>query len=174
MSNHLFIDFQLSTNANFHNPLLLLLLLLLLSSLYEFFTQVVTGGFHWNPNDSKSTQLSKTLLNILANLRRILVSMASILPLISSSQFFSRFFGIFTRFSALIDITVTFMFHKDFYLSSKDQVFIQFFCFTFTLISWNWEVYELISFLSSYWLQLGLIFWPGLAEPFVCQIIIII
>ena len=67
--------------------------------------------FHWNLSDSKSPQVFRTLLYILANLKNTVVCMVSILPLIShSANLFSNPWGFVTRAPTVIGITVTFMF----------------------------------------------------------------
>ena len=81
--------------------------------LAHIFTPVVTGGFHWSQSDSKSPQLSRTLLSILTNLNSAVVWMVSILVQIScSSHFFLRFLKIVQRASTMIGITVTFIFNS--------------------------------------------------------------
>ena len=52
------------------------------------------GSFHWSQRDSKSPQVSWTLLNVLADLNNAVVWVFSILPLISSStSLSSKFLG---------------------------------------------------------------------------------
>ena len=73
--------------------------------------------FHWCLSDSKSPQVFRTLLCILADFSSYVVWMVSILNLIYRSvHFFSRFLEIVPKAPTMIDITVTFVF---FYLFSS-------------------------------------------------------
>ena len=74
----------------------------------EIFTSVVTGGFHWSPNDRKSLQLPRTLLSILAGFSNAVVWTVEILPQSSCSAIlFSRFLGIVPCSQTMMGITVT-------------------------------------------------------------------
>ena len=66
--------------------LLLLLLLLLLLFTQSFSHQHYPMVFHWSLSDSKSPQVSRTLLSILAVLNNAVVWMVSTRPLISKSS----------------------------------------------------------------------------------------
>ena len=83
--------------------------------------------FHWSLSDSKSPQVSRSLLSILADLVNAVVGMVSTCPLIfkSSSPFINP---LLTVLSALIikSITVTFMIHS---FSSSLFAFFQFYPF---------------------------------------------
>ena len=77
-------------------------------------------SFHWNLSDSKSTQVSRTLLSILAYLNK---NTSRDYPngMVSTRVFISTFCSPFTntlvtvpRAPITIDITVTFMFHSFF------------------------------------------------------------
>ena len=71
--------------------------------------------FHLRLSDSKSPQVSRTLLSILTNLNNDFVWMVSILPQISnSSSFLSEPFGTIPSGPITIGITVTLMFHTSF------------------------------------------------------------
>ena len=61
------------------------LLLLFLESFFSHQRQLVV--FHWSLRDSKSPQVSMTLLSILTNLNNAVVWMVSIFPLIFNFQF---------------------------------------------------------------------------------------
>ena len=64
---------------------------------------------YWSLSDSKSLQVSKNSLSILAYLNNVVVWMVSTSPLISkSSSPFTKHFGIVSSAPANIDITVTF------------------------------------------------------------------
>ena len=70
---------------------------------------------HWNLSDSKSPQVSVTLLNILANLNNAVVWMVSVCPLIfMSSSPFTNLLGIVPSVPITIGIIVTLMFHSFF------------------------------------------------------------
>ena len=68
--------------------------------------------FYWSLSDSKSPQVSMTILSILADSNNDLVKMASTRPLISKSSTPSTNFLVTVPSSPItIGITVTFMFH---------------------------------------------------------------
>ena len=70
-----------------HSNHFLLLLLLLYYLLIESFShQRYLMVFHWSLSNSKSPQVSRILLSILANLNNVVVWMVSTLPLISKSS----------------------------------------------------------------------------------------
>ena len=88
----------------------------------EFFTQVEQVIFHWSPSDSKSPQISRTLLSILADLNNAVTWMISILPLISKF------------FSPLLSLRGSFRVHQLYLVSpsplcSTAVLFLFFFCF---------------------------------------------
>ena len=71
--------------------------------------------FHWNLSDSKSLQVSRTLLSILAVLNYVEVWMVSTRPLIfkSSSPFINLLVNV-PKAPVTIGIIATFMFHSFF------------------------------------------------------------
>ena len=71
--------------------------------------------FHWNLSDSKSPQLTRTLLIILAVLNNAVVWMVSTCPFISkySTTFINPFVTV-SRASIANGIIATFMFHSFF------------------------------------------------------------
>ena len=75
---------------------------------------------HWSLSENESTQVSKTLLSILADLNNAVVWMISIRPLISMSSS-PRTNPLVTvpRAPITIGFTDTFMFHSFFPCSSK-------------------------------------------------------
>ena len=85
---------------------------------------------HWSPSDSKSPQVSRTLLGILADLNNAIVWMVSICPLIptSSSPCITPLMTVPSA-PITIGITVAFMFQSFFQFLSKVQVFIPLFAF---------------------------------------------
>ena len=71
--------------------------------------------FHWSPSDSKSLQISRTLLKILINLNISVVWRVSILPLISNSYcLFSTYFKTIPITPTIIFLTVTLTFRSFF------------------------------------------------------------
>ena len=67
---------------------------------------------HWSLIDSKSLQISRTLLSIAADLDNAIVWMISILPLIfNSATLISKPLETVPSAPTIIDITVTFIFH---------------------------------------------------------------
>ena len=72
-----------------------IIIIIIISFRLSFSHQYWLMVFHRNLNNSKSFQVPRTLLSILADLRKTAVRMFSILPLISnSSSYFSRLLGI--------------------------------------------------------------------------------
>ena len=86
--------------------------------------------FHWSLSDSKSPQLCRTLLNILAVLNNAVVWMVSTRPPNSkSSSPFDNLLVTVTKVPITIGITVTCMFHSFFQFPSKIEVLILLFTF---------------------------------------------
>ena len=81
--------------------------------------------FHRSLSDSKSPQVSRILLSILANLNNTIVWMIS-RPLISKS---SILFGDLLSVVITISTKVTFLFHRVFLFSSKVWVLISLLAF---------------------------------------------
>ena len=54
--------------------------------IYSFFTSALVGGFYRSLSDNKSPQVSRTLLDVLADLNNAIVCMISTCPLISKSS----------------------------------------------------------------------------------------
>ena len=108
------------------------------------FTPALADGFHWSPSDSKFTQVSRTLLSILADLNNAVLSIVSSRPLIfkSSSPCFNPLRTVPSA-PITIDITVTFMFHIFFQFSSKISVLIFLFVFFsfYPVVSQNDQVH---------------------------------
>ena len=86
--------------------------------------------FHWRLNDSKSPQVSRTLLNILAVFNNAVVWMVSTCPPTSkSSSSFNNPLVTVPKAPITLGIIVTFMFHSFFLFSGKVEVLILLFTF---------------------------------------------
>ena len=99
---------------------------------------------HWSLSDSKSLQVSWTLLSFLANLNNAVVWMVSTRPLISkSSSPCTNPLVTVLRATITIGITITFIFHSFFQFPSKVEVLIFLFvAFQFySVVSWDSKVY---------------------------------
>ena len=105
--------------------------------------------FHWNFSDNKSSQVSRTLLSILADLNNVVVWMVASRPLISKSTSSSTIFLVtLLRAPITIAITVTFMFHSfPFQFSNKVEILISFFTFFqfYSVISRNSKIHNFAS-----------------------------
>ena len=96
--------------------------------LQSFSDQCELVVFHWSLSDSKSPQVSRTLLSILADLNNSLVWMVSTRPLISKSP--SPFINPSITVPIIIGINVTFKFHS-FFNSLATSRFSSLFSFSF-------------------------------------------
>ena len=99
--------------------------------------------FHWSLSDSKSPQVSRTPISILANLNNIVVWMVPICPPISnSSSPLSKPWGSVWSVPITIGITVTFMFHS-FFMSLVRFKFLSLFLlfFIFIVVCWDSKVH---------------------------------
>ena len=137
--------------------------------------------FHWILSDSKSPQVSRTFLSILAVLNNAVVWMVSTRPPTSkSSSPFSNPLVTVPNAPITIGIIVTCMFNSFFQFLSKVEVLI--FLFTFfqfySVVSRDSKVdyfaSSLFFFFFSFffffcWLSLSLVFRPRLSDPCVCQ-----
>ena len=128
--------------------------------------------FHWGLSDRKSPQVSRTLLSILAVLNNVVVLMVSTRPPTSkSSSLFSNPLVTVPNAPITIGIIVTFMFHSFFQFPSKVEVLILLFTFFSVLFCGQpgQQSRQFCQFSSFCWLLLGLVFWPRLGDPCVCQ-----
>ena len=93
--------------------------------------------FHWSLSDSKSPQVSRTLLSILAILNNLVVWMVSTLPPTSkSSSPFSNPLVTVPNAPITIGIIVTSMFHSFFNSLAKSR-YLSFFSHSFSFQLWS-------------------------------------
>ena len=93
--------------------------------------------FHWSFSDSKSSQVSRTLLSILAVLSNAVVWMVSTRPPTSkSSSPFSNPLVTVPNVPITIGIIVTCMFHS-FFNSLARSRYLTFFSYSFSFILWS-------------------------------------
>ena len=143
--------------------------------------------FHWSLGDSKSPQVSRTLLSILAILNNALIWIVSTRPPTSKSPspFNNSLFPV-PKAQITIDIIVTFMFNS-FFNSLARSRYLSFFSHSFSFILWSagtakstilqilffcfFVLFCFVFFFCCFfcWLWLGLVFWPKLGDPSVCQ-----
>ena len=120
--------------------------------------------FHWSLSDSKSPQVSRTLLSILAVLNNAVVWMVSTRPPTSkSSSPFSNPLVTVPNAPITIGIIFTCMFHS-FFSSLARSRYLSFFSLSFSLILWSSGSAKstILQVLFLCWLLLGLVFWPRL------------
>ena len=115
--------------------------------------------FHWSLNDSKSSQVSRTLLSILTVLHNAVVWMVSTRP--PTSKSYSPFNNaLVTVPKALISIGI-FMFHS-FFNSLARSRYVSFFSYFFSFILWLARTAESTIFKFSFCLLIiiksGLVF----------------
>ena len=128
--------------------------------------------FHWSLSDSKSPQVSRTLLSILAVLNHVVVWMVLTRPPTSkSSSSFSNPLVTVPNAPITIGIIVTFMFHS-FFNSLARSRYLSFFSHSFSFILWSAgtaksTILHILFFFC--WLLLGLVIWPRLGDPCICQ-----
>ena len=92
---------------------------------------------HWSLRDSKSPQVSRTLLSILADLNNAVVWMVSTRSLIvMSSSSFTNLLVTVPRSSITIGITATLMFHS-FLISLARSRYLSFFSLSFNFPLWS-------------------------------------
>ena len=127
--------------------------------------------FHWSLSDSKSPQVSRTLLSILAVLNNVVVWIVSTcLPTSKSSRPFSNPLVNVPNTPITIGIIVTCMFHS-FFNSLARSRYLFFFSHSFSFILWSARTAKstILQVLFCCWLLLGLVFWRRLGDPCVCQ-----
>ena len=93
--------------------------------------------FHWSLSDSKSPQVSRTLLNILAVLNNAVIWIVSTRPPTSkSSRPFNNPLVIVPKAPIAIGTIITFMFHS-FFNSLARSRYLSFFSHSFSFILWS-------------------------------------
>ena len=119
-------------------------------------------------------QVSRTLLRILAVLNNAIVWMVSARPPTSkSSSPFCNPFVTVPKAPITIGIIVTFMFHIFFYSLGISR-YLSLFSLYFSFILWSTaqKSQQFCNFSVLCWLLSGMVFWPRLDDPFVCQSLI--
>ena len=130
--------------------------------------------YHWSLSDSKSPQVSRTLLSILSVLNNAVVWMVSTRPVISkSSSPFNNPLITVPKAPITIGIIVTFMFHSFFNALARSR-YLSFFSHSFSFILWSAgmaksTILQILFFFCCCWLLLGLVFWPRLGDLSACQ-----
>ena len=135
--------------------------------------------FHWSLSDSKSCQVCRTLLSILAVLNNAVVWMVSTRPPTStSSSPFNNPLVTVPKAPITIGIIVTFMIHSFFQFPSRVEVLILLFTFFqfYSVVSRDSSVDNFSNSLFSCCcccccclLWLDPIFWPRLGDLSICQ-----
>ena len=117
---------------------------------------------HWSLSDSKSLQVYRTLLSILADLNNAVVwqsSSPSISPLVSV-----------LRVPITIGITIIFMFHCFISSLQGPGTYLSFYFLSILFYGQPRQQNPLFSkFSFSCWWLLGLVIWPRLGDPFIYQ-----
>ena len=112
-------------------------ILLLLFTHKRFSHQRKLMVFHWGLSDSKSPQVSRTLLSILAVFNNAVVWMVSTRsPTSKFSRPFNNPFVTVPKAPIIIDIIVTFMFHR-FFNSLARSKYLSLFSHSFSFILWS-------------------------------------
>ena len=123
----------------------------------------------WSLSESKSLQVSRTALSILADLNNTVIWMVSTCPLISKSfsPFINRLLTV-PNAPSTNGITATFMFHS-FFSSLERYRNLSFFSLSFSFTQWSARTakFTIQQVLFFYWLSLGLVVWPRWRHPFV-------
>ena len=135
---------------------------------------------HWSLNDSKSPQVSRTLLSILVDLNNAIVWIVSTLPLITkSSSPCTNPMVTVPSAPISLGITVTFMFHRFFFSSPSKSRYLSLFSL-WVLPRHQPEQQSPLFGSSSFFLFffffffllltiIGLVVWPRLDDSFVPQ-----
>ena len=114
----------------------LYLLIIITSRIIDFSHQLMLMVFQWSLSDSKSLQVSRTLLSILAVFNNAVIWMISTcLPTSKSSSPFSNPIVTVPKEPITIGIIVTCMFHSFFNSLAKSR-YLSFFSYSFSFILW--------------------------------------
>ena len=131
--------------------------------------------FHWSLSDSKSLQVSRTLLSILAVINNAVDWVVSTRPPISkSSSLFSNPLVTVPNASITIGITVTCMSHSFFNPLARSRC-LSFFLHFFSFVLWSAGIAKstilqvFFFFCCCCWILYSLVFWPRFGDPCVCQ-----
>ena len=128
----------------------------------EFFKSALAEVFYWSLSDSKSSQVSRTLLNILADLNNTVIWMVSACSTISNRPL-TKSLGIVPSTPTTNGITVTFILHSFFSSQSRLKYLPRFlFSLIFTLRSARMAkstIRHVLFFFRE--LSQGLVFWSG-------------
>ena len=133
---HYQVVFHQSLNYSLFSQIIIIIIIIIIYSL-EFFTSALAEGFHWSLSDSKSPQVSRTLLSILAIHNNVVVWMVSTrLPTSKSSSPFSNPLVTVPNAPITIGIIVTSMFHSFFNFLARSR-YLSFFSHSFSFILWS-------------------------------------
>ena len=139
-----------------------------------FTHQLMLMIFHWSLSDSKSLQVSRTLLSILAVLNNAVVWMVSTRrPTSKSSSPFSNPLVTVPKVPITIGIIVTCMFHS-FFNSLARSRYLSFFSHSFSFILWSARtakstILQFLFFSFFFLVDYCLVFWLRFGDPCVCQ-----
>ena len=127
--------FFLVTSISFL-PLFIIIIIIIII-IIVFSHQITLMVFHGSLSESKSLQVSRTLLSILAVLNNAVFWMVSTrLPTSKSSSLFNNYFATVLRAPITIGIIVTFMVHS-FFNSLARSRYLSFFSHSFSFILWS-------------------------------------
>ena len=125
--------------------------------------------FHWSLSDSKSPQVSRNFLSILAVLNNVVVWLVSTRPPTSkSSSYFNNLLATVPKAPITIDIIVTFMFHS-FFNSLERSRYLSFFSHSFSFILWSAETAK-STILQIFFLFFKIIIRSGLLAKIKCTV----
>ena len=114
-----------------------IIIIIIITPFWVFHTSISWWFFHWSLSDSKSLQVSSTLLSILTDLNNAVVWMVSIRLLISkSSNPCTNLLVTVPRAPITIGITIIFMFHS-FFNSLARLKYLSFILLSFNLTLWS-------------------------------------
>ena len=120
-------------------------------------------AFHWSLSDSKTLQLSRTLLSILAVLSKAEVWMVSTPPPICKSSS--------PLCNSLVTVPKAPSYIIVFFSSLARSRYLSFFSHSFSFILWSSRTAKstILQALFFCWSILGLVFWLRLGDQFLCQ-----